>query len=96
MLATVAGISKVSVEDMERWGDYWRFTSLSARKLFEEAFKPDHITVQCFGNVLTASAFLFGLATEDLTKKELDDYDPNFPTVVGIRAVKPLVESTAE
>ena len=90
VLATGAGISGVSAEDMERWGDYWRFTSLSARRLFEEAFPPDQITVQCFGNVLAATAFLFGLAIEDVSKEELDVYDPNFPTIVGVRAVKPV------
>ncbi len=58
VLATCGGITKVSAEDMERWGDYWRFTSMSARRLFEEAFPADHVVVQSYGNVLTATAFL--------------------------------------
>ena len=89
VLATGGGITKVSAEDMERWGDYWRFTSLSARRLFEEAFPPDQVTVESFGNVLTATAFLYGLAVEDLSSEELDVCDPNFPTIIGVRAVKP-------
>ncbi|GEM_PF-2898356 len=28
ILATVAGISQISRYDMDRWGDYWRFTDL--------------------------------------------------------------------
>ena len=36
LLATVAGVShQISRHDMERWGDYWRFTSLSTRLLFQ-------------------------------------------------------------
>jgi SAM-dependent methyltransferase len=90
VLATCGGITKVSAEDMDRWGDYWRFTSLSARRLFEESFPPDRLTVQSYGNVLTATAFLYGLSADELTRKELDTCDPNFEVTIGVRAVKPL------
>ena len=33
-LGTVSGISQISRYDMDRWGDYWRFTDLSLKKLF--------------------------------------------------------------
>jgi len=88
VLATCGGITKVSAEDMDRWGDYWRFTSMSARRLFEEAFPPDHVTVRSYGNVLTATAFLYGLAAEELSKEELDACDSNFEVTIGVRAVK--------
>ena len=39
-----------------------------------------------YGNVLTATAFLMGMAAEDLRQAELDRADPSFPVVVGIRA----------
>jgi SAM-dependent methyltransferase len=35
VLATVAGISQVSRLDDDLWGDYWRFTTRSARRLLE-------------------------------------------------------------
>src|SRR6187397_869257 len=38
LLATFAGISQISRYDMDRWGDYWRFTTLSGTKIFEEVF----------------------------------------------------------
>ena len=38
LLATVAGISQISRYDMERWGDYWRFTTASIEKLFDAGF----------------------------------------------------------
>lgn len=90
VLATCGGITKVSAEDMDRWGDYWRFTSLSARRVFEESFPADRVTVQSYGNVLAATAFLYGLAANELTAKELDTSDSNFEVTIGVRAVKPL------
>ena len=35
-LVTVAGISQISRYDMDRWGDYWRFTDLSMKKLLKK------------------------------------------------------------
>jgi hypothetical protein len=74
---------------MDRWGDYWRFTSMSARRLFEEAFPADQVTVQSYGNVLTATAFLYGLAAEELSSEEMDARDSNFEVTIGVKAVKP-------
>jgi SAM-dependent methyltransferase len=88
VLVTVPGISQICRPDIDSWGDYWRFTTLSARRLFEEVFDPANVTVECFGNVLTASAFLYGLATEDMSRRELDLHDPDFQVTIGIKAVK--------
>ena len=66
VLATVPGISQIVRYDMDRWGDYWRFTSLSARKLFEAEFAGGSVEVESHGNVLTATGFLQGLSTRDL------------------------------
>ena len=74
LLATVPGISQISRYDMERWGDYWRFTSLSARRLIEEAGSME-VTVRTYGNVLSAIAFLHGLAADELREKELNYSD---------------------
>lgn len=89
LLATVSGMAKISREDFDLWGEYWRFTSLSARLLFEEAFPSEHVTVHSYGNVLSAIAFLEGLASQDLKRKELDANDPDFEILIAIRAVKP-------
>ena len=93
LLATFPGISQVSRYDMDRWGDYWRFTSLSALLLFEEAFPGGNVEVQPHGNVLSAAAFLFGLAAEDLTRRELDYNDPDYEVTIAVRAVKRVHES---
>ena len=88
LLVTLSGITQISQYDMERWGDYWRFTSLSASKLFEEYFPIDNITVKSHGNVLSAIAFLEGLSSNELKKKELDISDPNYEVTITVRAIK--------
>jgi SAM-dependent methyltransferase len=88
-LLTCPGITKVSQFDSTRWGDYWRFTALSAKRLFAEVFPADGITVHAYGNVLSAAAFLYGLATEDLSPEELDVADPLYEVTIGIEAIKP-------
>jgi hypothetical protein len=44
--------------------------------------------VEVFGNVLSASAFLYGLAESDLTAEELHHVDPDYEVIVGAEAVK--------
>jgi SAM-dependent methyltransferase len=88
LLVTVPGISKICRPDVDLWGDYWRFTTRSVRRLFEEVFDPADVTVEAYGNVLTSIAFLHGLATEELRQSELDLRDPEFELLIAVRAVK--------
>jgi len=92
LLATASGMAQLSLEDFDRWGEYWRFTSLSARLLFEEAFSAGNVTVHSYGNVLAAISFLEGLACEDLRQSELDARDRSYEVLIAIRAVKPVQE----
>lgn len=89
VLATFTGISQVSRYDMERWGDWWRVTSLSARRLFAEVFPADCVRVTAHGNVKAAVAFLHGLSAEELRTEELDYVDPSYELVITVRAVRP-------
>jgi SAM-dependent methyltransferase len=89
VLATASGMAQLSLEDFDKWGEYWRFTSQSARLLFEEAFSQGHVTVRSYGNVLAAISFLEGLAVEDLKPKELDAVDRSYEVLIAVRAVKP-------
>jgi len=88
-LVTVPGISQISRYDMDRWGDYWRFTDASARRLFADVFKAENVTVTTYGNVLAACAFLQGLAAHELRGEELDHHDPDYQVIIGIRAIRP-------
>jgi len=84
VLATVPTLGRMDeTGGVER--DFWRFTPTSAQRLFEGAFG-DRLEVEAHGNVLLASAFLFGLAAEELKERELVENDPLFPLIVTIRA----------
>jgi SAM-dependent methyltransferase len=87
VLATLPGISQMSQFDRGAWGDHWRFTADSARRLFADAFGPEAVEVEVFGNVLVAAAFLYGYALEDLTEAELSRRDDDFHFLIGVRAV---------
>jgi SAM-dependent methyltransferase len=88
VLVSVSGIAPIAPEEMEYCGDYWRFTRLSLKKLFEEAFLPQNVAVESHGNVLAAVAFLHGLAAEELNPEELNARDPNFEVSILLKAVK--------
>lgn len=90
LLATLAGISQISRYDMERWGDYWRFTTKSVERLMAEAWPSQSVEIHACGNVLAAVAYLQGLTISELTKAELDSHDPDYQLVLTVRAVKSL------
>jgi SAM-dependent methyltransferase len=89
LLATVPGITKISPPEDEVWGEWWHYTARSARRLAEEAFGEGNVEVEAFGNVLSATGFLYGLAAADLKPEELEARDRLYEVVIGIRAVKP-------
>jgi SAM-dependent methyltransferase len=88
VLATLPGVSQVSHYDRERWGDYWRFTSDSARRLFGDAFGEDSVEVVAYGNVLVSAALLYGYALEELDAAEVAHRDPDYEFLIGVRAVR--------
>jgi len=88
LLITVPGISQISRFDMDRWGEYWRFTTLSMRRVLEAVFPPGRVLVAAHGNVLAAVAFLHGLAAEDLRPEELDYHDADYELLITVRAIK--------
>ena len=90
LLVTSHGISKIGRrEGIDPWGEYWRLTAQSARRLFEEAFPAANIRITTYGNVLTAIASLHGLSAEELCQEELDYCDPDYEVLITIRGVKP-------
>jgi SAM-dependent methyltransferase len=88
LLATLPVITQISRIDMERNGDFWRFTSAAARRLFEEGFPGGEIEVGAHGNVVAAVAFLQGIASEELDQEQLHHCDPDYEVLITIRAVK--------
>ncbi|MDP2730761.1 MAG: methyltransferase domain-containing protein [Dehalococcoidales bacterium] len=88
VLATVPGIAYISRYDLEHWGEYWRLTTQSAKRLFSEVFPPQKVAAQAYGNLLAAAAFLCGLSADGFKAEELDCRHPDFEVVVTVRAVK--------
>lgn len=83
LLLTVGGISPVSRFDRERWGFFWWFTAQSVERLLSDVFGRAP-AVRTYGNVLAATAFLHGLAVEDLPDaSRLDVVDPDYPVIVA-------------
>lgn len=88
LLATFPGLAQISRYDMDRWGDYWRFTDRSASMLFGQVFGPERVQVETRGNVLAAIAYLHGLCTADLRPEELERHDPDYQVVITVHATK--------
>lgn len=88
LLTTFPCLSRVCLEYGED-GDFWRLTEAGVRNLLEGVFPPEAVTTRCYGNVLTATAFLYGLSCEEIRDDEFGAYDPYHPVLVGARAVKP-------
>jgi SAM-dependent methyltransferase len=88
VLASVPGISQISRQDMVQTGDYWRFTGVAARKMFAAEFGEGAVEIEVLGNVLAATAFLYGLAAEEFDEAVLFEADPQFQMLTTIRAVR--------
>jgi SAM-dependent methyltransferase len=69
-------------------GDFWRFTEASAKYLFEKVFDKKKLEIDSWGNVYACSNFLYGFSWHELSKKDLDFRDKNFPLIITIKATK--------
>ncbi len=87
LLITVPGVTSIARDD--DWGDtwFWSLTPGALRRLLRESFDGE-LDMFCFGNVLAASAFLYGVPSDELTSEELAAVDPHYPVIVAARAVK--------
>ncbi len=90
LLATVQGcVGQVSRTDMKLWGDYWRFTDLGIGKLIGEIFGEDQVKVFPYGNALAATAFVQGMALEDIPDEDLlNPVESEYAICVGVIAQK--------
>ena len=86
VLCTVPTVSRIARRTLET--EYWRLTALGSQRLFADVFIGGSVDNQAHGNVLTAVAFLIGMAAEELSTRELELVDPFFPVLVTIKATK--------
>jgi hypothetical protein len=87
VLSTIPAVSRLAPRH-EPVTDYWRLTAASATALFEESFGAGQVQVRTYGNVLSAVAFLMGMASDELSQRELDINDLDLPVLVTVRAVR--------
>ncbi|MEN9208590.1 MAG: methyltransferase domain-containing protein [Gloeomargarita sp. GMQP_bins_120] len=69
----------------DRPADYWRLLPDGLRHLFRRYAHCDLLT---YGNALTVVATLLGVAAEELTPAELDQYHPDYPVIACVAAQK--------
>lgn len=89
LLVTVPGITQIDRGDWyKHW--LWSFTETVIRKIFSEVFPVENTEVASYGNVLSATAFLYGMGLSELKKEQLDYNDPHYQVIISVKAVKPL------
>jgi SAM-dependent methyltransferase len=86
-LATVPLVSRLDPA-VPPGGEYWRMTAAACSRLFGERFGAGNVEVSEWGNARTASAFLIGLAAEELSEPQLSARDRYFPIITTVRAVR--------
>jgi glycosyltransferase involved in cell wall biosynthesis len=87
LLLTVPGITPIDHgEWKETW--YWSFTDKSMKRLMEETFPGGTSEVTPYGNVFTATAFLYGMGLPEVPKTKLMYNDPHFQVIITVKAIK--------
>jgi SAM-dependent methyltransferase len=86
LLCTVPTVSRIARRELD--SEYWRLTAAACARLFGEVFAGGVVDVRARGNVLSAVAFLVGMAREELSSRELERDDPFFPVIVTVQARK--------
>lgn len=88
LLVTMPTVSKI--EEPLAATEAWRVTPYGLEMVLRRQCPGGAVEVSGYGNILVSVAFLHGLVTSDLRQRELDHYDPIFPTGACGRVTKPL------
>jgi SAM-dependent methyltransferase len=86
LLATVPGVARA--DEDPKGPSLWTFTEAGCKKLFDEEFGSTNTAIRTYGNVLSAVAFVSGMAAQELQPAELAVHDVRFPVIVAVRAVR--------
>jgi SAM-dependent methyltransferase len=70
--------------------DRWRVTQSGLEWLLS-ALTGGRAEITTYGNVLSCSAFMYGLAAEELSREEITVFDREFPLIVAARVFKERV-----
>ena len=80
VLATAPTLSPLTPD----FSEYQRFTATGLGELVERARLKCEFNIASYGNVLTATAALMGIASEELTIAELDVNDLRYPVLITL------------
>lgn len=89
LLMTVPGITHI---DQGEWRNYWywAYTQAAINRMLQESFPAAQIETETFGNVLVATAFLYGMGLPEMKKEEMDTHDPHYQVIITAKATKPV------
>lgn len=87
LLLTVPGITNI---DHDEWGKlfFYSFTTHSMERLAQEIFTGDRAEIKAFGNVKTATAFLYGLGWDEISSSSYTTQDPHYQVIITFKIVK--------
>ena len=86
LLLTVPTIARVDWP--AGYEDLWRWTPAGLRRFLARALPEAEVEVEGHGNLLAATAFLMGLAAEELAARELEMFDPLYVVVTSARVAR--------
>jgi len=87
LLVTVPTLGvHVTAEGFEH--DRWRVTPSGMRWMLGELHGAES-EVTAYGNVLACAALLYGISAEEMSRRDLEDHDEEFPLIVAARVRKP-------
>lgn len=94
LLVTVPGITPIAGD---RWGEnwFWSLSPAALRRLCDAQFGAGASRIGCHGNVFAATAFLYGLALQELSTDRLDPFDPRYPVIVTARVQRPIAQRSS-
>lgn len=88
LIVTVPALSRMDPYALE--ADRWRWLPSGLRQLMNQCCEGlDRVEVAAFGNLLTATAFLHGVAAEELRRSGLDPLDDAYVILSCAMATKP-------
>jgi SAM-dependent methyltransferase len=93
LLATAPGLTPMGdhpgrPETTETSAWYWSVTPAGLHALLADCFGPHAVAVEPHGNIFAVTAFLHGLALEEVDAARLKVRDSRYPVIAAARAVK--------
>ncbi|MCL6524508.1 MAG: hypothetical protein K6T34_07580 [Thermoflavifilum sp.] len=86
LLIRVSGRSDI---DHDGWRNHWQSSSTAAlfKQMLSSYSTKVYVQLYTSSNVLAATAFLYGLADDELTTGEKNDHDPHYPVINAAKAI---------